>query len=203
MSEIIKGEITCPKCSNTQGCSSYSSINVSLSPELKSRFLSNEWNLFRCDHCGASIPIVSDMMYHDMVNQFIVWYIPNGDVDQKVQSLNKYNHLLGEGGYLARPIIVKNREDAILMVHLCDKNGPPISKEKERDYFEMIKAMRDLYENTLNHIKQYPTLNKYQPEIILKTVKKLQEKYPDMTEEQCLLNLEMDLSEQEQLATGK
>ncbi len=55
--------------------------------------------------------------------------------------------------------------------------------------------------NTLDP-KEYPTLVKYQPKVIWQAVERLQEKYPDMTEEQCLLNLEMSLAEQEQLATG-
>ncbi len=51
--------------------------------------------------------------------------------------------------------------------------------------------------------KQYPTLATYLFTQIETAVRRLQEKYPDMTEEQCLLNLEMSLAEQEQLATGK
>lgn len=51
--------------------------------------------------------------------------------------------------------------------------------------------------------KQYPTLATYSFKIIENAVLKLQEKYPDMTEEQCLINLEMDLAEQDQLAKGK
>ncbi len=50
---------------------------------------------------------------------------------------------------------------------------------------------------------EYPTLIKYTPRQIWNTVISLQSKYPNMTDEQCLLNLEMDLAEQEQLATGK
>lgn len=51
--------------------------------------------------------------------------------------------------------------------------------------------------------KQYPTLATYSFKMIENAVLKLKERHPDTTEEQCLLNLEMDLSEQEQLATGK
>jgi hypothetical protein len=51
--------------------------------------------------------------------------------------------------------------------------------------------------------KQYPTLATYSFKMIENAVLKLQEKYPDMTTDQCLLNLEMDLAEQEQLSTGK
>jgi len=51
--------------------------------------------------------------------------------------------------------------------------------------------------------KQYPTLATYSFKMIENAVLKLKERYPDMTTDQCLLNLEMDLAEQEQLATGK
>ena len=51
--------------------------------------------------------------------------------------------------------------------------------------------------------KQYPTLVTYPSKMIENAVLRLKEKYPDMTEEQCLLNLEMDLAEQDQLVTGK
>jgi hypothetical protein len=47
---------------------------------------------------------------------------------------------------------------------------------------------------------QFPTLVTYQPNQIWDAVAKLQAKYPDMTEQMCLNNLEMDLSQQEQMA---
>lgn len=47
---------------------------------------------------------------------------------------------------------------------------------------------------------KYPTLAKYQPEQIWDAVAKLQAKYLDMTDQMCLTNLEIDLSQQEQMA---
>jgi hypothetical protein len=55
-------------------------------------------------------------------------------------------------------------------------------------------------ENTKIDPKLYPTLIKYQPYIIWDAVAKLMEKYPDMSEEQCLTNLEIDLAQIEQMA---
>lgn len=49
---------------------------------------------------------------------------------------------------------------------------------------------------------EFPTLVKYAPKQIWDAVKSLQEKYPDMTTDQCLINLEMDLAQIEQEATG-
>lgn len=47
---------------------------------------------------------------------------------------------------------------------------------------------------------EYPTLAQYPAAKIWEAVEKLQAKYPDMTEEQCLLNLEIDLAQIEQMA---
>lgn len=49
---------------------------------------------------------------------------------------------------------------------------------------------------------QYPTLAKYDPKMIWTAVEKLQTQYPDMTEEQCLLNLEMDMQQIELMSQG-
>ena len=48
--------------------------------------------------------------------------------------------------------------------------------------------------------KEYPTLVTYQFDMIKTAVEKLQAKYPDMSERQCLLNLEMDLAQIDQQA---
>ncbi len=50
---------------------------------------------------------------------------------------------------------------------------------------------------------QYPTLAQYQPRQIWEAVINLQGRFPDMTENQCLLNLEMDLAEKELLTKGR
>lgn len=47
---------------------------------------------------------------------------------------------------------------------------------------------------------EYPTLAQYPPVKIWEAVEKLQAKHPDMTEEQCLLNLEIDLAQIEQMS---
>lgn len=51
---------------------------------------------------------------------------------------------------------------------------------------------------TEEKINKYETLATYPYEMIKSAVEKLQVKYPEMTEEQCLLNLDMDLAQIEQ-----
>lgn len=145
MSKTIKTKITCPKCKIAQECILYASMNVSVEPELKKDFVSNKWNIFNCNNCENIVPILSNMMYHDINNEFVVWYAPKGIDDQEIKSAKRYNRLLGKGSYFSKPIVVENREDVILMVHLCDKNGPPKSDEERDKYFQAIKKIREIY----------------------------------------------------------
>ena len=64
------------------------------------------------------------------------------------------------------------------------------------------KIIGDRFDEEFDPI-QYPTLVKYQPRQIWNAVIELQGRHSDMTEEQCLLNLEMDLFEKELLTKGK
>ena len=142
-------KVTCPKCKSTQECSLYTSMNVSINPELKEYFVSNKWNILNCDNCGNISLILSDMMYHDMSNKFIVWYDPKNVVDSEyIKDMNRYDSVfkkLKTENYFSKPIIVKDRGDAIFMVHLCDKNGPPKTERRKNEYYRLIKDIREFY----------------------------------------------------------
>jgi hypothetical protein len=58
--------LNCPTCNHAQECLIYESVNVSLNPELKERFLNDDLNLFECENCNESCQIVfSGFIYHD------------------------------------------------------------------------------------------------------------------------------------------
>lgn len=149
MSKTIKTEIICPKCGVAQECFLYASMNVSIDPELKEEFMSNRWNILNCNKCGNTASILSNLMYHDMNKEFAVWYAPNGIDEQERESTKRYRRLLGRDTYFSKPIVVQNREDAMLMVHLCYKNGAPKSDEEKDKYFQTIKDIREIYKKKL------------------------------------------------------
>jgi hypothetical protein len=150
MSKITKTQITCPKCKNVKECSVYDSMNVTVDPKLKDEFMANKWNIFSCDNCDVAVPISSHVMYHDMTNKIAVWCIPDGDLSGHVKATEMYDRLLGPDNYLSNAIIVNSREDFLLMVHLCDKNGVPESQEGKEKFKQIIQEMRDLYRNKNN-----------------------------------------------------
>lgn len=84
-------------------------------------------------------------------------------------------------------------------------------KEKDKDIENKNQRIEELLLFTGETVKnvdskkefnknEYPTLAQYPAAKIWEAVGKLQVKYPDMTEEQCLLNLETDLAQIEQMA---
>lgn len=143
MSKIVGTEIPCPDCKNIQTCSVYHSINIKLNPELKEKFMSGDWNIFRCKICKYTTPISSNMMYHDMDNKFVISYVPDESAHQYLKSLKRYESILGVGNYFSNPVICRNKEDMITMVYLCGKSGPPRTEDQKILFLKAIKNYRN------------------------------------------------------------
>lgn len=77
MSRFSIQEITCPKCSYKGEFKMYDSANVSLDPELREKVLSGEIFRWACPKCGENITILHNLLYHDMKNDFQVYFSPN------------------------------------------------------------------------------------------------------------------------------
>lgn len=69
-------ELPCPKCGHTQRTIVFESINVDINPELKADLFEGKINRFTCQTCGLSALISVPLLYHDMTNQFCVWFVP-------------------------------------------------------------------------------------------------------------------------------
>jgi hypothetical protein len=76
MSEMKNLIIDCPKCKTKIPVAIWTSINVTLNPELKSKVLEQRINIFTCSACEYTAPIGGDLLYHDMSRKFMVWLKP-------------------------------------------------------------------------------------------------------------------------------
>ena len=63
---------TCEKCGKEFEVTLYDSINVTLDPDLRNKFLTRELYLFKCPFCGKEHYSVYPVLYHDMEKQFMV-----------------------------------------------------------------------------------------------------------------------------------
>ncbi|MDQ3020578.1 MAG: CpXC domain-containing protein [Bacteroidota bacterium] len=78
MSETIEVEVPCPRCNKYSMVSIYTSVNVSVNPSLKKKVFSGDINKRICPNCAYKFEIVNKLLYHDMDNQFAIWYDPDG-----------------------------------------------------------------------------------------------------------------------------
>lgn len=76
MSRITIEQIACPACSVIADVRIYSSVNVSLDPELRELVLTNQVNSFLCVNCGQKTMVHGALLYHDMTRRYAVWYMP-------------------------------------------------------------------------------------------------------------------------------
>lgn len=142
MSMMNEENFTCPNCKHVQKCIIYSSMNVTENPELKELFFSDKWNIFSCEECGVVVPFSDNMMYHDMIKKFVVWY-KTDDEEISKELVQMFNRSLGEDNYMSNPIIVSDRIDAIFMAKLCDTNGVPKNEEEINHYYKLIEHLKN------------------------------------------------------------
>jgi CpXC motif protein len=68
-------EISCPECQHSQRVPVYSTINVTLSPEVREDFHRDRINCLHCQECGANTLIATELVYNDMAAQTMIWLL--------------------------------------------------------------------------------------------------------------------------------
>ena len=72
MSRRSEVTVICEKCRKEFNVEKYDSINATLDPELRNKFITNEIYLFKCPHCGNMHYKPYPVLYHDMEHKFMV-----------------------------------------------------------------------------------------------------------------------------------
>ncbi len=76
MTMVKTAQLTCSSCQHEQMARVWSTINVTLDPELRIRLFNGDINMFRCESCNSSSRVEKDLLYHDMTRKFCVRYVP-------------------------------------------------------------------------------------------------------------------------------
>jgi predicted RNA-binding Zn-ribbon protein involved in translation (DUF1610 family) len=102
MSREIHVDITCPACLFRDVVPVYTSVNVSLDPDLRDEIFEDELNHFSCPNCGKSMVLPVNIMYHDMDLKFAVWFSPQGEMSEEDRAVfDKVALSMGIGNYLS------------------------------------------------------------------------------------------------------
>lgn len=87
MSKSREERVKCPACGQQGSFTLWESINVTEDPELKERFMSGELNTFRCAGCTHETQVWYPMLYHDMDQLLMVWFMPGNETPPPVPEL--------------------------------------------------------------------------------------------------------------------
>lgn len=74
MSDKIREPIECPFCGREGESEAWSSVNVTLNPELREKVLNNEIFMHTCPHCGKVFGVRQQLVYHDMDHAFMIFF---------------------------------------------------------------------------------------------------------------------------------
>ena len=85
MSKMHKEKITCPKCGKVHEFTAWDSVNTQLDPEFKEKARNGELFRFVCPDCSAEVNVMYQCLYHQMEDDVMIYFIPNGPVDEAVR----------------------------------------------------------------------------------------------------------------------
>lgn len=84
MSNTDMKKISCPKCNCTNELRVYKTINATTDPQFREKLLGGQLFNFQCVNCGYEATMKYPVLYNDMKNRFMVYYIPDIDRDRIV-----------------------------------------------------------------------------------------------------------------------
>lgn len=92
MSILREDMFTCPHCEEKGPLKVWESVNVTQDPDARRRV--EDLSLFEwtCPNCGKVCLVLHPCMYHDMDNEFMVWFAPEGEIQEGAQfsQLDRY-----------------------------------------------------------------------------------------------------------------
>jgi len=112
MSREIEVDVTCPACLFKDVVPVFTSVNVTMDPDLRDKIFDDELNRFTCPNCGKSKVLPVNLMYHDMDLKFAVWFSPKGEMcEEERMVFDKVAQSMGIGDYLSKAPTAPNWED--------------------------------------------------------------------------------------------
>ncbi len=103
MSREIEVDVTCPACLFKAVVPVFTSVNVTMDPDLRDKIFDDELNRFTCPNCGRSMVLPVNLMYHDMDLEFAVWFSPQSAMSEEGRAVfDKVAQSMAIGDYLSK-----------------------------------------------------------------------------------------------------
>lgn len=82
MSLNSKNTVKCPSCGNVQDITTWNSITVADSPDLKKELLGRKVNMLECTSCGAKSLMPVPLLYNDADKKLLISFTPATEKDE-------------------------------------------------------------------------------------------------------------------------
>ncbi len=81
MSSTLTKNISCPVCGTQNEITVYKTVNANTDPDLRTALLNGELLHFKCMDCGYEAELKYPLLYNDVKNAFMIYYLP--DIDRE------------------------------------------------------------------------------------------------------------------------
>ncbi len=78
VNKVIKA-VVCPMCGELGKAEIYTSVNSTINPKIRSKVLNEKLFSWTCPSCGYNARLTYPILYNDMKNRFMVYFIPKID----------------------------------------------------------------------------------------------------------------------------
>lgn len=78
VNKVVKA-VVCPMCGELGKAEIYTSVNPTINPKLRSKVLDGKLFSWTCPSCGYNARLTYPILYNDMKNRFMVYFIPKID----------------------------------------------------------------------------------------------------------------------------
>lgn len=83
MSKKFREPVNCPRCGTVNTVTMFASLNVDIDPEGKVALFNGTLNSFKCSGCGQGITTLTDMLYHDMSKNYMIYLMTSHEGRRK------------------------------------------------------------------------------------------------------------------------
>ena len=88
MSIPKKVAVNCSHCNKSFETTIWQSVNTDLSPDLPNKIINGSFFDAKCPECGYVSHLNYDFLYHDMVNQTMIWIVHKYEAKEYEKQIN-------------------------------------------------------------------------------------------------------------------
>lgn len=80
---------TCPQCQTKGSVHAIGSVNVDQNPDVRGKIEDLSLFHWKCPNCGKISMVLQPCLYHDMSEEFMVWFSPNGEEPPHAKNISQ------------------------------------------------------------------------------------------------------------------